>query len=388
MEYVTAGESHGPELTVIVTGVPAGLKISAESINDDLRKRQKGYGRSERQAIERDRARFTSGLRFGVTTGAPVCMSIDNADWENHLEDMAPFGSAPDTLKRDVCPRPGHADLSGVLKHGFDDCRDVAERASARETAARVAASGIAKEFLAQMGVEIFSYVNCIGRAYMDDDPFTKEPVFEALATEASEVRCPDIDASRRMCIQIDDAKNDGDTLGGTFRVIAKGLVPGLGGYEEASNRLTARIAEALFSIPGVRGVEFGLGFAGAKKRGSDVHDEIVLTDGNFDRTTNNAGGLEGGMTTGKPLVVTVACKPVSSLASPLNTVNIDTLEIAKADTPRSDVCVVPACSVVGEGEVAFALANAYMDALGKTNMSDIKNALRSYKQRLKTMGR
>lgn len=389
MEYVTGGESHGPALTAIVTGVPAGLNVSERQINADLARRQSGYGRGGRQAIEKDQVNILSGVRFGKTLGSPVTLQVVNRDWENWTDRMASSGSAPVDLARETTPRPGHADLIGVLKNDTDDCRNILERASARETAARVAASGIAREFLADLGVEVYSYVRKIGSVELPASPLEfRNPPYAPLDIEMSEVRCPDPQVSNDMKKLIKDTKAAGDTLGGEFRVVVTGLLPGLGDYAEASRRLTSRIGAVLFSIPAIKGVEFGMGFEAASTKGSGVHDEIVLEHGGFSRTTNNAGGLEGGMTTGLPLVVTAAMKPIPTLMKPLKTVNIDTLEPESASKERSDVCAVPACAVVAEAEVAFVLANAYLEKFGCDNMTDIKAAVKAYRQRLKTMAR
>lgn len=390
MHYITAGESHGPALTAIVDGVPAGLKVSLRQIDSDLARRQSGYGRGGRQAIEKDHAEILSGVRFGKTLGTPIALQIKNRDWENWTERMAPFGDVPDELVREVTPRPGHADLVGALKTNTDDCRNILERASARETAARVAAAGIAREFLADLGVEIFSYVTRIGSAkFVEDEPMLAAPDYKPLDIEMSDVRCPDEEASEAMKAAIDAARDAGESLGGTFRVVVLGLLPGIGGYATPSERLTSRIGAALFSIPAIKGVEFGKGFATASEVGSRVHDPIIQSskDG-FSRSSNNAGGLEGGMTTGMPLIVTAAMKPIPTLANPLTTVNMDTLEVEEASKERSDVCAVPACAVVAESEVAFVLANAYLERFGDANMTDIRAAVKAYRQRIKTMSR
>ena len=390
MHYITAGESHGPCLTAIVDGVPAGLKLSDTQINADLARRQAGYGRGGRQRIERDTVEVTSGVRFGRTLGTPVSLVVRNRDWQNWTDRMAPFGDAPADLLREVTPRPGHADLVGALKIDTDDCRNILERASARETAARVAAAGVAREFLADLGVEVFSYVVSIGEArFEEEDPFMTAPDYKPLAIEMSDVRCPDEEATEAMKAAIDRAKEAGESLGGTFRVVATGLLPGVGGYATADDRLTSRLGGALFSIPAVKGVEFGLGFEVARRPGSQVHDPIVLDEqAGFVRSANNAGGLEGGMTTGMPLIVTAAMKPIPTLMAPLGTVNLDTLEAEKASKERSDVCAVPACAVVAESEVAFVLAEAYLQKFGHDNMTDIKAAVKSYRQRLRTLSR
>lgn len=390
MEYITAGESHGPQLSAIVSGVPAGLVISEKGINADLARRQSGYGRGGRQAIEKDTVQITSGVRFGMTLGSPITLTVVNRDWQNWTDRMAVFGDVPQDLVREVTPRPGHADLLGILKNDFDDCRNVLERSSARETTMRVAAAGIAREFLAEVGVEIYSYVTSIGSASMQErNPMQDALYYSPLDIEMSEVRCPDEAASQRMMDAIDAAKAKGDSLGGTYRIVVTGLLPTLGGYETPSKRLTSRLGAALFSIPAMKGVEFGLGFEAARRPGSKVHDEIILDEKNgFVRKTNNAGGLEGGMTTGMPLIITVAMKPIPTLTIPLNTVNLDTLEIAEASKERSDTCAVPAAAVVGESEVALVLANAYLEKFGSDNMTDIKANIASFKERIKTMSR
>lgn len=390
MEYITAGESHGPQLSAIVSGVPAGLAISEKGINADLARRQSGYGRGGRQAIEKDTVQITSGVRFGMTLGSPIALTVVNRDWQNWTDRMAVFGDVPQDLVREVTPRPGHADLLGILKNDFDDCRNVLERSSARETTMRVAAAGIAREFLAEVGVEIYSYVTSIGFASMQErNPMQDALYYSPLDIEMSEVRCPDEAASQRMMDAIDAAKAKGDSLGGTYRIVVTGLLPTLGGYETPSKRLTSRLGAALFSIPAMKGVEFGLGFEAARRPGSKVHDEIILDEKNgFVRKTNNAGGLEGGMTTGMPLIITVAMKPIPTLTIPLNTVNLDTLELAEASKERSDACAVPAAAVVGESEVALVLANAYLEKFGSDNMTDIKANIASFKERIKTMSR
>ena len=390
MQFVTAGESHGQALTAIVSGVPAGLRISETQINSDLARRQAGYGRGSRQSIEADTVKVTSGIRFGTTLGTPITLQVANDDWPNWRQAMDAFGPAPDGLERETTPRPGHADLVGALRNDTDDCRNVLERASARETAARVAAAGIAREFLAEMGVEVFSYVVQIGTAeFVEEDFVTAAPDYKPLDIEMSEVRCPDEQASEKMCRMIDVARLQGESLGGAFRVVACGLVPGLGGFASGPERLTSRIGAALFSIPAIKGVEFGAGFALAGMQGSAAHDAITHTKKRgFSRASNNAGGLEGGMTTGLPLIVTAAMKPIPTLQNPLGSIDIDTLEPVEASTERSDVCAVPAAAVVAESEVAFVLADAYLRKFGCDNMTDIKAALESYRKRLRMLSR
>lgn len=389
MRYVTAGESHGPELVAIVEDVPAGLKVSAELIDYDLSRRQSGYGRGGRQTIERDHARIVSGVRFGRTIGSPVGLVVENRDWANWTGRMAAEGNPPADLVREVTPRPGHADLVGALRANTDDCRDILERASARETAARVAAAGIAREFLAELGVEVYSYVVSVGDVCMKEaDPLRDAASYNPMAIETSEMRCPDAVTTEAMKQAINRARRAGESLGGTFRVVATGLVPGLGTYAQARGRLTGQLGAALFSIPAIKGVEFGLGFEAARRPGSQVHDPIVLEGARFDRQSNNAGGLEGGMTTGLPLVITAAMKPIPTLMTPLSTVNLETLQPEEASKERSDVCAVPAAAVVAEAEVAFVLASAYQEAFGATCMADIRANVAHYRDRLKTLAR
>lgn len=389
MDYITAGESHGPKLTTIISGVPAGLYLDEATFKNDLARRQSGYGRGGRQTIEKDTAVVTSGVRFSKTTGSPISIDINNRDWENWTDIMKHFGNIPSDLKREVTPRPGHADLVGMLRTGSEDARDILERASARETAARVAAGAVAREFLAALDVEVFSWVNSIGSAKFDDSSvfdFTSNEISTDLLSriEFSQVRCPDEEASEAMCKEIDDAGAAGESLGGTFRVVATGLVPGLGTYQTSRKRLTSELGAALFSIPAIKSVEFGIGKQAAERLGTEVHDEIALRGDEFVRLSNNCGGLEGGMTNGAPLYVTCAMKPIPTCMNPLLTVNIDTMQVARASKERSDVCAVPACGVVAEAEMCMTLANAYIEMFGNTCMQDILSNIDNYKRRLK----
>lgn len=393
MKYLIAGESHGSALSAIIEGVPAGLGISERHINADLERRQGGYGRGARQKIEKDHVRITAGIRFGKTMGSPVCMIIENKDAIHHVDDMAVFGKPPLDIKKHVVPRPGHADLAGVLKFNAADCSDIAEQASARNTAAVVAAASIAREFLSEMGVEVFSYVNAIGTQSMQEDNFLLDaPDYKPLDIETSELRCPSPEATQRMKDEIDAAREHKDSLGGTFRVIVRGLVPGLGGTGCSDNRLTAQLGSAIFGIPALRSLDFGLGRASASLPGSRVHDPITRShatgEWEFTRTSNNAGGLEGGLTTGMPLILTCAMKPIPTLMQPLASVNLETLEADEACVIRSDVCAVPAAAIVAESRVAFVLANAYIQKFGGDCMIDCKAALEHYRARLRTMAR
>lgn len=381
MRYVSSGESHGRALTAIVTGVPAGIPVDTAAIDADLARRQSGYGRGGRMAIESDRALILSGVRFGKTIGSPVTLTVANRDWDNWTDVMSPHADAT-SAARVTAPRPGHADLAGVQKTGSDDCRDILERASARETAARVAAGAIAHALLRELGVTVASFVVSIGDVSIDvpADPASVDPT----AVEASEVRCPDVGASVRMMAAIDAARADGESLGGTFCVTASGLVPGLGTYAEAAERLDARLAAALISIPAIKGVEIGEGFAAAARPGSQVHDEIVYDEGHgYRRRTNRAGGLEGGMTNGEPVWLRAAMKPIPTLMRPLASVDLDTHEPVDASRERSDVCAVPAAAVVAEAEVAMVLADAYLRKFGSDSLDDITAALAAYKTRI-----
>ncbi len=380
MHYVTAGESHGKALVTVVSSVPAGVSIDGSLIDKDLARRQVGYGRGGRMRIESDRALIVSGVRFGKTIGSPVAFSISNKDWDNRLDVMAVNGPRPDGSPRVTAPRPGHADLPGSQKTNTDDVRDILERASARETASRVAAGAVAKALLAEVGVKVESYVERIGSADCVIDPET----VDIAAAEASDVRCPDPVAARSMRASIDAAASAGESLGGVFVVRVTGLVPGVGGYAEASQRLDARLGGALLSIPAIKGVEFGDGFASAARVGSQVHDPIIYVPGaGITRESNHAGGLEGGMTNGQTLVARVAMKPIPTLMKPLASVDIDTLQPIDASRERSDVCAVPAAAVVAEAEVALVLAAAYMDKFGHDCVEDIRASLDAYRERI-----
>lgn len=381
MHYHTAGESHGRALTAIVSNVPAGVPVRAEDIDRDLARRQGGYGRGGRQRIETDHVTILSGVRFGKTIGSPIALAVANRDFENWLDVMAAAGDRPEGI-RETAPRPGHADLAGVLKTGSDDTRDVLERASARETAARVAAGGVAKAFLRALGVEIASYVESVGSVGMR--PVADPAAVDQAAVEASALRCPDTEATEVMKQLIDNARADGESLGGVFVVTATGLVPGLGTYAEADRRLDARLAAAVISIPAIKGFEIGDGFAAAAVPGSQAHDELHYdSERGFNRPTNHAGGLEGGMTNGEPLVVRAAMKPIPTLMRPLPSVDLDTLEPIDASKERSDVCAVPAAAVVGEAEVAMVLAQVHMEKFGSDCLGDIIAAKEAYLARI-----
>ncbi|MCX8007471.1 MAG: chorismate synthase [Coriobacteriia bacterium] len=381
MRYVTAGESHGRALVAIVSDVPAGVPLDAAAIDRDLARRQHGYGRGGRMAIERDAVQILSGVRFGRTIGSPVALVIANRDWDQWLDVMAVSGE-PNPRARVTAPRPGHADLAGVLRIGADDVRDVLERASARETAARVAAGAVAKSLLAELGVRVVSFVTRIGGVALETEPDPRE--VDQSAVDGSPVRCPDEGVSAAMQAEIDAARADGESLGGVFVVAAVGVVPGLGGYAEAGQRLDARIGSAILSIPAIKGVEIGDGFASASRPGSAVHDSILYEEGRgIVRPTNRAGGIEGGMTNGEPVVVRAAMKPIPTLMRPLPSVDLDTMKPVDAAKERSDVCAVPAAAVVAEAELAMVLADAYQDAFGRRSVAEMREALERFRDGL-----
>jgi chorismate synthase len=388
--FVTAGESHGPALTTIIEGVPAGLPIRAEQIDHDLRRRQGGYGRGGRMRIESDRAEILSGVRHGEALGSPITLQIRNRDWENWGVAMArePLDGEHDdeALRRVVHPRPGHADLVGVLKYDRTDARDILERASARETTARVAAGAVAKRLLAELGITIGSHVIMLGGIV------AREPgrVPDDLNAESdpSPVRCLDPDAEGLMIDAIDEAKRNGDTLGGVFEVVARGLPAGLGSHVSWDRKLDGRLAGALMSIQAIKGVEIGLGFEAAARPGSRVHDEIVgdatsSLGAGYGRSGNHAGGLEGGITTGQPLVCRAAMKPISTLMQPLRTVDFTTGDPVEAVRERSDVCALPAAGVVGEAMVAIVLAQAVMEKFGGDSIRELRRNCQGYLEQI-----
>lgn len=381
MRYTTAGESHGRALTAIVTGVIAGVPLDIARIDADLARRQRGYGRGARQSIESDRVTVLSGVRFGVTIGSPVALAVTNRDWDNWLDVMSSSGEKPGGI-RETQPRPGHADLPGVLKTGSDDVRDILERASARETAARVAAGGVAKALLSAVGVTVGSFVTSIGDVECAWGGDLASVDVEDV--ERSDVRCFDQTSASAMRDAIDQARVDGESLGGTFVVYAEGLPPGLGSYAEADLRLDGELAAAIVSIPAIKGVEFGDGFVAARRRGSEAHDAIRWSpEAGYVRDTNHAGGLEGGMTNGEPLIVRAAMKPIPTLMRPLASVDLDTHEPVDASRERSDVCAVPAAAVVAESEVAFVLARAFIRKFGGDCLEDLRAALEHYRGRI-----
>ncbi len=362
-------------------GVPAGMGLVASDVNRDLARRQQGYGRGGRQKIERDEVEFLGGIRHGYTLGSPVAMLIRNLDYANWEDRMSPDppGADAEPPKKVTLPRPGHADLAGMQKYDFDDLRNVLERSSARETTARVAAGGVARKLLSDLGVEIHSAVHRIGGVAMDK----MEAALVASEADDSEVRCPDPQVSEKMKAEIDAARRERDALGGEFVVVAEGCPPGLGSYVDWRDKLDAKLAAAMMSINAIKGVEVGAGFDVARHRSSEVQDEIVLENSSLTRTSNRLGGLEGGMTNGEPVVVSVAMKPISTIAKALRSVDLSTGEPARAFRERADSCAVPAAAVIGESMMAVVLAEAFLDKFGRDSLGDIRAALASYRERL-----
>src|SRR3954464_4388778 len=381
LRFTTAGESHGPGLTAVVEGLPAGLELRPEDIDRDLARRQLGHGRGGRMKIERDRAQVTSGSRHGRTLGSPVALRIDNLDYANWEERMNPWPVAAEIAEVHL-PRPGHADLAGVQKFGFTDVRNVLERASARETAARVAAGALAKALLREFGVEVRSHVTRIGTGVAPAREITGPEDFDGV--DDSPVRCLDSDASDAMVSEIDEARRANESLGGVFEVRTFGLVPGLGSHLSWEERLDGRLAQAIISIQAMKGVEIGDGFKLAGRVGSQAHDEIFWSEERgFYRETNRAGGVEGGMSTGDPLVVRGAMKPLPTLTKPLRSVDIATKEPAQALRERTDSCTVPAAGVVGEAMVAFVLADECRKKFGGDPIDDVMAAAAAYRERI-----
>ena len=385
LRLTTAGESHGPALVCTLEGMPAGVPLTAADVNADLFRRQQGYGRGRRMQIERDEVEFLSGVRAGETLGSPIAMLIRNKDWKNWVEIMDPAPRDEDAVglrKRSVTrPRPGHADLTGILKYDRDDARDILERASARETTARVAGAAIARVLLKSFGIDIGSHLVHLGG--IDAAPVELPDDLNA-AADASPVRILDRDAEARIIERIDAAKADGNTLGGICEVVARGLPVGLGSHVSWDRKLDGRIGQAMLSIPAVKGVEIGIGFDSARKTGAEVHDEIAMAPGrtiagNVRRTTNRAGGLDGGMTNGEPVVVRVAMKPISTLMKPLQTIDTTTSEVAQAVVERSDVTAVPAMGVIAEAMLMLVMADAMLEKFGGDSLAEMRRNYDGY---------
>jgi len=384
IRFTTAGESHGQAILAILEGIPAGLNINTEDIDVDLARRQKGYGRGNRMRIETDQVNILSGVRYARSLGSPITLLVYNKDWENWQSLMSPTSVDIDG-KHLHKPRPGHADLVGLMKYGVNDFRDILERASARETAARVAVGAVCRELLKEFGINIYSYVQSIGKVSAKLNGIDKKQI-QHLA-EMSFVRCPDKDASKKMIQVIKQACAHGDTLGGKFKVVAENIPVGLGSHTQWDLKLDGRLAQSLMSIQAIKAVEVGLGTEFAKVPGSLAHDEIFYSnkDG-FYRKTNRAGGTEGGISNGQNIEITCTMKPIPSLVKPLKSVNVHTKKIEKAEAIRSDICAVPAAGVVGEAAVAYELAKAMVEKFGGDSLEDMKKNFKFYISRIQNL--
>jgi chorismate synthase len=380
---------------VIIDGVPAGFPVEAARINHDLWRRQQGYGRGGRMLIEKDEVQIRSGIRWGETLGSPVALGIENRDWKNWTKKMSAAPEDRDEKISVTKPRPGHADLTGVLKYDRSDIRDILERASARDTVSRTAVGSFSKQLLSPFGIRVMGTIRSIGNMVAKTDGLTYEEAYAR--SEESPVRTADKEAEENMIALIEACKKEGNTLGGVFEVVALGLPPGLGTHTQWDRKLDGRLAQALMSIQAIKGVEIGLGFEMARRRGSEVHDEIffdpskMVTEGTprivptgFYRGSNNSGGTEGGMTNGAPLVLRVAMKPISTLMSPLQSVDLRSKQPADASVERSDVCAAPAAAVVGESVVAFEIANAFLEKFGGDSLREVKRNYECYLEQIK----
>ncbi len=409
LRIITSGESHGRALIGVIEGIPSGLSLSSQDIDKDLRRRQAAYGRGERMAIESDHADIISGVRWGKTIGSPISIIIENKDWVNWQKAMSVSEDYEGSIKAVTRPRPGHADLTGAIKYNHKDIRNVLERSSARETAIRVAVGAVAKRFLSEFNIRIGSYVTQIGEYRIQAPEFGVKMIDEELLieiyekAEESPVRCPDKEVSLLMLKGIDEAKGKGDSLGGIFEVAVTGMPPGLGSYTQYDRRLNARLAMAVMGIQAIKGVEIGLGFEMAKHFGSEVMDEIFYvtkgTDNNselpntnlsdvqqfFYRKTNNAGGIEGGMSNAMPIILRAAMKPIPTVRRPLRSVDIVTKEPFEAAYERSDVCAVPAAAVIAEAMTAIVIADAFMEKFGCDNLEEIRRNYQAYIEYLKS---
>ena len=394
LRFLTAGESHGKGLTGILEGIPSGLSLSPEDIDKELKRRQMGYGRGGRMKIESDHAEIISGVRWGKTIGSPISLLIENRDWKNWQEGMSADAEHAGSIPPVTRPRPGHADLAGALKYGHKDIRNILERSSARETAMRVAIGAIAKKFLSECGINIGSYVIQIGNVKLQESGVSsQQSELKAILEKAEEspVRCPDDNTSQKMTQLIDEALQKGDTLGGIFEVFATGVPLGLGSHIQWDKRLDGRLAQALMGIQAIKGVEIGTGFEMAERFGSEVMDEIFYDGSQFTvhglpfyRETNHAGGIEGGMTNGMPIVIRAAMKPIPTLRKPLRSVDIITKEPFEAAYERSDTCAVPAAAVIGEAMTALVIADAFLEKFGGDSFEETKRNVNSYMEYLK----
>ena len=379
LRYLTSGESHGKLINAILEGIPSGLELSEEDVNIDLRRRQSGYGRGERMKIERDEVEITSGVRFGKTMGSPISMIIRNRDWENWKNEMSIIRRNKG-INMVTRPRPGHADLAGGIKYNEIDLRNIFERSSARETACRVAVGAVARKILAELGIKILSHVISIGNIRAKNIP--RNPNSIVHLAERSDLRCADAEAERKMKDVIDKAKNKGDSVGGIFEIIVMNPPVGLGSHTQWDRKLDGKLARALMSIQAIKGIETGMGFRTADLFGSQVHDEIYYRKDKrgFYRKTNNAGGIEGGISNGEDIVLRAAMKPIPTLLTPLRSVDIITKKPFKASVERSDVCAVPSAAVVGEAVVAFEIANAFLEKFGGDSLKELKRNFNSYR--------
>ncbi|MEL5989083.1 chorismate synthase [Kurthia gibsonii] len=391
MRYLTAGESHGPQLTTIIEGLPSLLPITAEQINHELKRRQGGHGRGRRMQIETDTVEITSGIRHGKTLGSPVALVVTNDDWKHWTKIMGaeplPEDVDPNEIKRQISrPRPGHADLVGGMKYGHRDLRNVLERSSARETTVRVAVGAVAKILLEQLGIRIVAHVVEIGGITIDRQAVEGKSVEEIRAiVEEDPCYCVDPEASAKMVALIDETKKAGDTIGGVVEVIVEGMPAGIGSYVHYDRKLDGKLAQAMLSINAFKGVEFGIGFDAAHVPGSQVHDEIIWDEEQgYTRRTNRLGGLEGGMSTGMPIVVRGVMKPIPTLYKPLQSVDIETKESFKASVERSDACAVPAASVVAEHAIAFEIAKAILDQFHADQLPQLQQQIEQMKQQAK----
>ena len=392
IRILTAGESHGKALSVIVEGFPSNIPLEKEFVDNQLRRRQMGYGRGGRMKIETDQVEINSGIRFGKTLGSPIAFNIHNSDWANWTDIMS-HTPVSEKIDKITIPRPGHADLTGVTKYNFDDIRNSIERSSARETAARVAGSTIAKRFLEEFGITVGSFVESIGDIYSEDNfieklylnKLPKNVNAQKLADKAdkSDVRVLDKTQEKKIIEKIKIAKKNGDTLGGNIVVIATGVPTGLGSYMHFDKKLDAALAFEFMSINAIKGVEIGSGFKSADQFGSKSHDEIVIKNGSLNRKTNRAGGIEGGISTGLPIIVKAAMKPIATLMQPIQTVNLNTMKSMKARRERSDFVAVPACGVIGEAALAWVLARFMLDKFGGDSLEETKENFNNYTKSL-----
>lgn len=384
MRYLTAGESHGPQLTAIIEGLPAQLPLTAEMINKELKRRQGGHGRGRRMQIETDTVEIVSGVRHGKTLGSPVALVVKNDDWKHWTNVMGiePIEESDEVKRQLTRPRPGHADLNGGMKYGHRDLRNVLERSSARETTVRVAVGAVAKQLLSELGVKIVSHVTEIGGIKVDPASYIGKSADEIRdIVEQDAVYCADSSKTKEMTDLIDATKKNGDSIGGTVEVIVEGMPAGIGSYVHYDRKLDAKIAASVMSINAFKGVEFGLGFEMARRPGSEVHDEIIWSEeAGYTRSTNNLGGFEGGMTTGMPIIVRGVMKPIPTLYKPLKSVDIETKEPFQASIERSDSCAVPAASIVAEHVVAFEAANALLEQFDADQLPRLKENIESYK--------